>query len=477
MVQDVLLAAYRWLLGSAELALRLFPIFLLAAIALFGVYVLLRKVDPARADRLTEGFLASRPGLTGPILAMVAALVLGGALVQTRKMVVARRQTLEMATASRREEPSLSGVTQYAPAVAVLEEKTYRRTLTLPPDFLTRIGAEGVQVLAPYLSDPSAEEVLRLKDEFKRSGNDVLFTREVVRRDESTVAADAAEVSLAFAGKGARGGKRHYEARFDGTYRFRNPRSAEANMRFNFPLPQGGGTLQEFAIEAAGQRITDPDEKGLYAWTGSVPAGGEVTARVRYRVTGSGAYEYALGSERRRIGDFHLTASSDQTPQFGRSGIFPTTLAGNRAEWRLRDVLTAQSIALVFPRADIHAESFEKTLWWLPAVLGLFGLGAVLRAPGASARATLAFGLGLLGIPVLSAYFGPVAATIAGAALAAVLGSLALPRSKGLAGVIALLACVFLTLEHGTVLAWLLGLVLMGLWAAKSRVVQQTVGS
>ncbi|RYG22933.1 hypothetical protein EON82_15605, partial [bacterium] len=115
---------------------------------------------------------------------------------------------------------------------------------------------------------------------------------------------------------------------FDGTYRFRNPRAAEANIRFNFPLPQGGGTLQEFVIEAGGKRITDPDDKGMYAWTGSVSAGAEVVARLRYRVTGAGAYDYVLGSERRRIGDFRLVATSDQAPKFGRSGIFPTSLNG-----------------------------------------------------------------------------------------------------------------------------------------------------
>ncbi|RYG22934.1 hypothetical protein EON82_15610 [bacterium] len=204
MVQDALIAAYRWLLGSAGLALRLLPLFVIAGLLGFGLYILLRRVDPMRADRLTEGFVAMRPRLMGPVLALMAALLLGGALLQARKMVVARRLTLDQASASRREEPSLSGVTQFAPAVGLLEEKTYRRTLTLPPDSLTRIGAEGVQVLAPYLSDPSAEEVLRLKDEFNRSGNDVVCTREVGRRDETTIAADAAEATVNF-GAGAHG--------------------------------------------------------------------------------------------------------------------------------------------------------------------------------------------------------------------------------------------------------------------------------
>lgn len=458
MVQDALLAAYRWLVGGADLALRLLPLLVLASLALLALRVLGRRFDPEGVRRLEERASGAWPKVIGPTLAIVAAVLLGGGLVQARKLVVARRMVVEQSSASRRNEPSLSGVVQYAPAVAVLEEKTYRRTLTLPPDFLTRIGAEGVQVLSPYLSDPSSDEVLRLKDEFKRSGTDVIFTREVVRRDESPVAAESAKVSLGFTGKGA-AGRRRYEAAFDGVYRFRNPRSAEATMRFNFPLPQGGGTLQEFAIEAAGARITDPDDKGLYVWSATVPAGGEVEAHVRYRITGAGQYDYVLGSERRRIGDFRLVATSEQSPKFGRSGIYPTRVSGREAEWALHDVLTAQSVSLVFPRADVEAESFEKTLWWLPAVLAIFALGAAWLAPRGAIGATVAFGFGLYGIPVVSAYAGPAAATLIGAGLAAALGGAALPRARLLAPGVALLACVFLTIEHGGAAAWILALV------------------
>ncbi len=454
MVQDALIAAYRWLVGGAAIGLRLLPPILFTVLALVALALAARRLDPEgyREFRVRLGRLR----LTGPPFALLAALLLGGALVQTRKIVVARRATVEGATASRRNEPSLSGVTQYAPAVAVLEEKTYRRTLILPPDFLNRIGAEGVQVLSPYLSDPSADEVLRLKDVFKRSGNDVVFTRDVVRRDETPVTADAAEVAVGFVGKGSR---RHYEATFDGTYRFRNPRPADAAMRFSFPLPQGGGTLQEFSIEAAGKRVTDPDVKGLYAWSGTVPAGGEVQARVRYRVTGSGLYDYALGSERRRIGEFRLVATSDASPQYGRAGIYPTRIAGKESEWSLRDVITAQNVSIVFPQADVAAETFGKTLWWLPAILGLFALGASWIAPAGSLPATLAFGLGLLGIPVLSAYLSPQVATVVGAALAGTLGFVALPKGRALAPASGLLACAFLTVEHGALFVWVLATV------------------
>ena len=468
MAQDALLAAYRWLVGGAGVALRLLPILLVGLLGLFALSVLARRFDPSGRRRALAWMRRRRPEIGGTLGTFFVAVFLGAGLVQARKLVVARREVVARSTASRREEPSLSGVTQYAPAVAVLEDKTYTRTLTLPPDFLTRVGAEGVGVLAPYLSDPSADEVLRLRDVFKRSGTDVVFTREVVRRDETPVTAQAAEVTLRFAAQGTQTG-RHYEAAFDATYRFRNPRPAPAAMRFAFPLPQGGGTLQEFSIEADGRRIADPDEKGLYAWTGNVPAGGEVGARVRYRISGAGAYDYALGSERRRIGEFRLAATADGPVQYGKSGIYPTRVQGKLSEWTLRDVITAQNVALVFPRADIVEETFEKTLWWLPAVLALFGLGAARLAPRASVRSTLAFGLGLLGVPVLSAYAPPLVATLVGAVLAGALGGAILPRSKIFAPVCALLACAFLTVEHGGLFAWLLTLAAVGWWTIRGR--------
>src|SRR5207248_3239387 len=137
-----------------------------------------------------------------------------------------------------------------------------------------------------------------------------------------------------------------------GVYRFSNPRPVPEKMRFTVPTPQGGGTMQGFTLRVGPAKVVDPDQTGQYSWNGIVPAGGKVVAQVSYRLTGAGGYHYALGSERRRTGMFHLTATSDRPPQFGRAGIFPTSLSQDRAEWTLRDVITSQSVSLVFPRVD-----------------------------------------------------------------------------------------------------------------------------
>lgn len=477
MVQDFVDATYRWLLGSAAL-LRESLWFLLAALVggcVLGLacYRLRPEESSALAAKAKDG------GRRACRIATLffAVLILDGTLVQARKMVAERRAVLQQATTSRRNEPQLSGVVQYAPSVAFLRDRTYTRTLTLPPNFLERIGTEGVQVLAPYLSDPSADDVLKMVDSFKRSGRDVVFTRELTRRDEIPIAADSAQVLVDFKDHGAPSGQRHYEVTFAGTYRFHNPNSAPAVMRFNFHPPQGGGTIQGFYFDADGQRVTEPDDHGLYVWTATIPALGTVEAVAHYRVTGGGAYNYALGSERRRIGSFQMTATSGHELQFGRSGIFPSQVNGSEASWSLHDVLTAQSIQLQFPRTDLQAELLDKTLSVLPLALALFAAGALWLRPDRATVAVSLFGIGLLSIPVLSAYTSPGLSTVTGAVMSLMAAGWILRGRSGwiLAIIASASLCAFLTVEHGALVAWVMSAVVVMLLAFSKRATRHSI--
>jgi len=465
MVQDFVEAAYRWVLETADIVRQSLPLIVFGILAAAAVWLAYRKIDPEGQTEFGKKLRSASKGAGQACLVALATLILSGVLVQAGKTIQTRRETIQQASASRRREPNLSGIVQFAPAIALLEDKTYSRTLTLPPDFATRIGAEGIQVLSPYLSDPSAENVTKLVDSFKRSGQDVVFTRQLTRRDELPVAADAAEIKVEFHDEGAPSGRRHYNAEFTGDYRFKNPKTDPAPMRFVFDLPEGGGTVQEFYIEILGTRVTEPDEQGVYAWNGTIPAGSAVTAHVHYRVSGAAQYDYRLGSERRRIGDFHLVTDSSQQPQFAKSGIYPTSLSGSRAEWRLRDVLTSQSISLVFPRADLQAQLLDKTMSMLPVALALFALVALLLVGDRALWGSAAFGIGLLAIPVLSAYVPAPAATLIGAVLAALAGGLVLKNAKGwiVSILAAALTTVFLTVEHGGLAAWIIAAVAVGL--------------
>ncbi len=456
MVQDFVDAAYRWILETANILKQFLPLIVFAILGGAAVWLAYRKIDPEGQAGFAQRIRSVSGRIGALTLVVFATLILSGVIVEATKTVETRRQTIQEASASRRREPNLSGVVQFAPAIAVIEDKTYTRTLTLPPDFATRVGAEGIQVLSPYLQDPSAENVLKLVDSFKRSGQNVIFTRELTRRDELPVAADGADIEIGFQDEGAPSGRRHYNAEFKGEFRFKNPRAETAPMRFVFDLPEGGGTVQEFYIDIEGKRVTEPDERGQYAWTGQVAPGTPVLAHVHYRVSGAAQFDYRLGSERRRIGDFHLTTTSSQEPKFSKSGIYPSSMSGSRAEWRLKDVLTSQAISLVFPRADLQSQLLDKTLAMLPVSLFLFALAALVLTPARAFWGSVAFGVALLAIPTLSAYTAPQVATLAGAGLAALSGGLVLRELKG--WVISILgsalSTVFLTVEHGGLAAW-----------------------
>ncbi|MEZ0325975.1 MAG: hypothetical protein ACAH95_08705 [Fimbriimonas sp.] len=456
MVQDVVIAAYRWLVTICGYLWQLLPLLLVAGVATGLLVLAWRRWDPEGSAKFGTDLkrISGRAAWIG-VLALVTASF-AGALVQSAKVVQVRRDTVREAEASRTNDPNLSGVVQFAPSVGIIEEKTYSRVMTLPPDFLNRVSVEGVQILAPYLSDPSAEGVTKLADSFRRNGTDVIFERQVTRKDEIPVPADVANVKTDFKSVGGDSGRRHFEATFSAEYRFKNPRSEAAEMRFNFPLPQGGGILQGFTLTQGSNVIREADEHGLYVWTGNVPAGGSVTVNAKYTVTGAGGYNYVLGSERRRIGDFTFVAQSDNTLKFGRSGIFPSRLGSSDAEWKLKDVLTFQSIALVFPRADVDSEILDKTLSIFPALLVFFALGAAWLFPNRALLATIAVALAYLAIPMLSSYVPPNLATIIGALGAIAAGGFVLQDRRGwaLSGLAGLMSAAFLTNEHGMLIGW-----------------------
>lgn len=178
MAQNLVVSLWAALKSAAANVLSTAPLWLAALLVLGGLWIALRRTDPLRADALLARLGTAR----GRFLALVAtglAVAIGGLLlVLAAHAVEIRQQTARGATATRRRDPFFAAVAQAQPSLAIVREKTYTRTMTLPPGFLNRIGSEGVGVLAPYLSDPTAEGVTKLVDRFRRSGADVVFTRE-----------------------------------------------------------------------------------------------------------------------------------------------------------------------------------------------------------------------------------------------------------------------------------------------------------
>ncbi len=332
----------------------------------------------------------------------------------------------ESAQASDNPAPVAPSIDQYGPVAASMFEKTYQRTLTLPPDFFMRLGAEGVGVLSPYLVDPTAENVLKLVDTFRRSGQDVVFTREVTREDESPMSFDTSDIKVAF----HRLQDQAYDVDFDASYVFMNSTGAPIKARFLFALPYSAGTVQDLRVSVGAEEVSEPDERGYYSWTGQISPGEKREAKVHYKSVGSRYWSYDLGSSRRRVKAFNLQATVDGPVQFEKGSIEPTSRTDRTINWKLTDVITSQQLVLSFPRDVRVRDTYLQALATLPAALVLFALGVLAIAvrlgtsvkPAQLACGLLVFGFGLGATAVLANYIGPMAAVfigpLAGAALA-----------------------------------------------------------
>lgn len=416
------------------------------------------------------------------LLALLGVAIWG--LNWVKQAVLLKYNTEAKAQYSSTQDPDVGATLQYGPSASYISERTYRRTFTLPPDFLRRLGEDGIGILAPYLQDPSAENVTRLADTFRRSGRDVVFTREVTQLLETPIAFDSAKlkVDLRFHEAGPGGRRNFYDAAYQARYVFTNPLDKPAKLRFVFALPEQNGTLREFSMQVNGSPQPDPDRFDNYAWEQEIAAGGKVTVEIAYKNQGSRSWGYNIGSSRRPIKDFQLNLSADRPVRFLRGALFPTAQRGNALNWELKNVITAQQIELFFPNKESRLETLTKVYSSLPVILLVFVVWAfvwlsVRKQQIEASRLGLAvlglaMGLGFSG--VLQWYAPVLAALILGALLAMVLVYLADARLLALALVSALLPAAFLSGDHSSLLLslGLMGILLSVLWPNLTRSVR-----
>ncbi|MEQ1821795.1 MAG: hypothetical protein ABL949_04760 [Fimbriimonadaceae bacterium] len=388
-----------------------------------------------------------------------------------------QRNSLEwVATAEVTEHPKADApqIYQYSPSVVRIVEKTYTRTLSLPPDLVQRIGTDGIGVLSPYLSDPTTENVLRMVDSFKRNGQDVLFTRQLTRMDEEPIGFKASSVQLNV----QRSEETGYEAVLEGSYSFENEDSVDHELRFVFPLATGGATVRDLSLKVGSDTVTEPDDSGNYSWKGTVPAGGSRTAVVKYVASGSKSWSYDMGTTRRTVRDFKLTAKVDGTFRFPRGTIEPSARTATSADWHLSNVMTAQRIGLAFPKNTFAQDGYLQGLASLPMVFGLvlvvcmvytgrlglsFNMGQYLAA-------AVVLALAFLAVPVMYGYIGPLSVLLCPLAGALILGLVVDPRCAPAAMLVALVPGAMLSPTHSGILIVLVGLACgVVIWKASPR--------
>jgi hypothetical protein len=395
------------------------------------------------------------------------------ALRSTQPLAARAIDQRETAEAIANPTPDAPAVYQFSPAVAILRESTYARTLTLPPDFLQRIGTDGVGALTPYLSDPTAENVLRLVDTFRRSGKDVVFTRQVTRLAEEPLPFTSSHVNVQF----RRLTGRAYDAEFEARYQFQNTQPTPSRVRFQLSLPDSN-TIRDLHVSVAGQLIPDPNPSGVYEWESTLAPNESREAVVRYRTLGARAWHYDLGSRRRRVQEFQLTASGGGHVRFMRGSLQPTSNQNGSLRWKLANIVTAQQIAIAFPPDTAAQESYLNALSALPAALLAFLLGVVVVTlrygqkwnPALIASGLVLFGLGLGAAPVLANYIGYIAGVLIAPLLGAFLSARLLGRRSLRASVpAALIPATFLSPTHSGLLLLLLSLAALTLLLPSPR--------
>jgi hypothetical protein len=452
-------SAMEWLM---RLALPLSLLLGLAALAA-GVSVVIQR-ENAWVNKVDWNRIgASGLGVAGLGFALVACW---GALGATASLAREDAAWRDKAEATANPVPDAPAVYQYGPAAASLVERTYKRTLNLPPDFIQRIGTQGAGALAPYLADPSDVNVLSMADDFQQNGQNVLLTREVKRIDEEPIPLSRSNVRVEF----RRLGTRAYDALFQGIYTVQNRKDTAINARISLPVPQAG-TVRDLSVRVGNEAVAEPGPSAAYEWKGTMQPGETRDVDIRYRVVGARSWHYDLGSLRRRVEQFHLEAVPNGPARFLRGSLQPTAKPGKSLRWDLTNVITAQQVAIALPPDTEAAESFIQGLNALPVTLVLYVIGAIVvgyrlrRMPGAGrlTAGVLLFAFGLGSAVVLANYVGSVAAIIIGPVAGALLAGPYLGvRSLPALLPVALLPAAFLSPTHSGAIVLILALIALG---------------
>jgi len=431
--------------------------------------------------RFAGDLKARGPLLWGWLLVLLAVATVWVGFFVVGQQTLARLSVVDHAPFSAAETPAVGRTEQSSPSVVYLTEKTYTRTLTLPPDLLRRITEQGVEVLAPYLADPSSENLLRLVDTFKRSGQQVVFSREATLQTENALPLQNSDlkVKLEFVENGRNS---FYNADFFATYSFSNPLEVAVPGRFTFYLPEGSGTLRDFSMTVNGQPYRASDLSGGYVWEGTLEPKQKVDVVVKYKNKGAGGWNYLLTAKREPIERFALTLESNLSPKFGKGSLYPTSraglgLSGSSQKWNLENIITSQDIRLAFSSVPL-AETLGKVFGFLPAalMLGLLAVGgwawrySLRVTPTRAAFGVLSFGLGWATSSVLLGYLPAWAALGLGALIAVVLSA----RALGSAFIVPLIFAAvtplaFLVVGHAGLLLALLGVVALVLLMPSAR--------
>jgi hypothetical protein len=387
-----------------------------------------------------------------------------------REGVLERFRVQTQAQFSTLEDPAGAQTVQYSPNVSFEREVTFSRSVTIPGILGQKLSTlEAAQLIAPYLVDPTSDSIKKLADSFKRSGRDLVFTREATVRQNDPVSLEVADVTVDFSFADTGTGRSYYTALFTGKYKFKNPNTMPTTLKFTFPLPEQSGTLSDFEFKFAGEPVPQPDLRSGYIVERELPANAEAEVTVKYKNQGAGTWSYDFGSRREPIKNFKLRVNTPRAVKFLRGSLYPSERGLSSLTWNLKNVITSQGVVLSFPERSLR-ETLTKVFSFAPLSLLLVAVWSFAWAwrrqlklePAQMIVTLLAFTLGIVAMAVLFGYIPPVPASWFGAILAFGLSSLVLGQRflLPLAGS-ALAPLAFLSVGNAGLLLGILGVLVL----------------
>jgi hypothetical protein len=428
-ISSALTSSLGWLTPLAFTGL-----WVLAALVVAGL--VLYALDRDGFNRARDWLLlrASRIWVWLPVVVVFALAVFATNV--AREGVLERFRVQRDAKFSALEDPAGGQTVQYSPNVSFEREVSYSRSVTIPGFLGQKLSTlEAAQLIAPYLVDPASENIKKLADSFKRSGKDLIFTREATVRQNDPVALELADVTVNFSFGDTGAGRSYYSALFNGKYKFKNPNPEPTTLRFSFPLPEQSGTLSDFEFKFAGEVVPQPDLSSGYIVEREVAANAEVEVSVKYKNQGAGTWTYDFGNRREPIKNFKLTVNTPRAVKFLRGSLYPNERGLSSLTWNLKNVITSQGVVLSFPERSLR-ETLTKVFSFAPLALLLASVWTFAWAwrrqlklePVQVALMLLAFMVGIGAMAVLLGYVTPVIASWFGALLSLGLSSLVLGR-------------------------------------------------
>jgi hypothetical protein len=428
-ISSALTSSLEWLTPLAFTGLWILAALVVASLALYAL-------DRDGFKRARDWLLAraSRVWIWLPVALVFAASVFATNV--AREGVLERFRVQRDAKFSALEDPAGGQTVQYSPNVSFEREVSYSRVITIPGFLGQKLSTfEAAQLIAPYLVDPASENIKKLADSFKRSGKDLVFTREATVRQNDPVALELADVTVDFSFGDTGAGRSYYSALFTGKYKFKNPNPEPTTLRFAFPLPEQSGTLSDFEFKFAGEIVPQPDLSSGYIVEREVAANAEIEVSVKYKNQGAGTWTYDFGSRREPIKNFKLTVNTPRAVKFLRGSLYPNERGLSSLTWNLKNVITSQGVVLSFPERSLR-ETLTKVFSFAPLALLLVLVWAFAWAwrrqlklePVQVALMLLAFTVGIAAMAVLLGYVNPLIASWFGALLALGLSSLVLGR-------------------------------------------------